>query len=112
MVHHGQRLPLGLEAGDDLLGIHPGLDHLEGNNALERPHLLGPEDRAHAPFADLLQQPVGSDVRTRTFEQRLIPGCGHIGQRDIEEKTILALMLGKQSLNAAAQILIRPAGGV
>ena len=29
MVHHGQRLPLGLEAGDDLRGVHSRLDDLE-----------------------------------------------------------------------------------
>jgi hypothetical protein len=30
MIHHGQGLPIGLEAGDDRLGVHPQLDDLEG----------------------------------------------------------------------------------
>src|SRR5947209_5154467 len=29
MVHHGQRLPFGFKAGDDLFGVHPELDDLE-----------------------------------------------------------------------------------
>ena len=36
MVHHGQGLSLGLEAGDDLLGIHSRLDDLEGHPAAHR----------------------------------------------------------------------------
>ena len=31
VVHHGQGLPLGLEAGDDLAGVHARLDDLEGD---------------------------------------------------------------------------------
>ena len=29
MIHHCQRLSFGLEPGDDLLGVHSELDHLE-----------------------------------------------------------------------------------
>src|SRR5215471_16776664 len=36
VVHHCQRLPLGLEPGDDLLRIHPGLDQLDGHQTLDR----------------------------------------------------------------------------
>ena len=61
VIHQGQRLPLGLEAGDDLLGIHARLDDLERHLAPNRLRLLGHEDDAHAPFADLLQQLVGAD---------------------------------------------------
>src|SRR5262249_44271131 len=35
MVHHGERLPLGLEAGDNLRGVHPWFDHLQGNAAAD-----------------------------------------------------------------------------
>ena len=33
MVHHRQRLPLGVEACDDLLGVHAELDDLERDAA-------------------------------------------------------------------------------
>ena len=61
VVHQGQRLPLGLEAGDDLLGVHARLDDLQGHLAAHRLGLLGHVDDAHAAFADLLQQLVGAD---------------------------------------------------
>ena len=45
----------------------PGLDELEGDAALDRLGLLGHPDRAHAAFAELLQQlvPAGEDRRRR-----------------------------------------------
>ena len=52
VVHQGQGLALGLEAGDHLAGIHPGLDDLERDPAPDRLLLLGHVDGAHAPFAD------------------------------------------------------------
>ena len=36
MIHHGQRLPLGFEAGDDLLGVHAQLDDLQRDAAAHR----------------------------------------------------------------------------
>ena len=62
MVHDGQGLALGFEAGDDLGRVHARLDDLEGNRALDRVLLLGHVDDAHAPFADLLQELVGADL--------------------------------------------------
>ena len=70
MVHQGQGLPLGLEAGDHLAAVHAGLDDLQGDLALDRLGLLGHEDDAHAAFADLLQQLVGADQRARVFGER------------------------------------------
>ena len=67
VVHHRQGLPLGLEAGDHLPGVHARLDDLERDPALDRLGLLGHEDDAHAPFADLLQQLVGADDRAGAF---------------------------------------------
>ena len=58
-----QGLPLGLEAGDDLAAVHAWLDDLERDLALHRLRLLGHEDRAHAPFADLLEELVRADDR-------------------------------------------------
>src|SRR5262249_14745799 len=55
VVHHGQRLTLGLEAGDDLGTVHARLDDLEGNAAMDGFMLLGHVDYAESAFADLLQ---------------------------------------------------------
>ena len=55
MVHQRQGLALGLEAGDDLPGIHAGLDDFQRHFALDRLGLFGHINCAHAPFADLLQ---------------------------------------------------------
>jgi hypothetical protein len=41
--------------------VHARLDDLESNLALDRLGLLGHEDRAHADFADLLQELVRAD---------------------------------------------------
>ncbi len=70
MVHQGQGLPLGLEAGDHLLGVHARLDDLQGHLAADRLLLLGHVDHAHAAFADLLQQLVGADDRAGSFRYR------------------------------------------
>ena len=43
--------------------VHARLDDLEGDRALDGSLLLGHVDDAHAPFADLLQQLVGADLR-------------------------------------------------
>ena len=67
VVHHGQGLPLGLEAGDHLPGVHARLDDLQGHLAANRLPLLGHVDHAHAPFADLLQELVAADGRARAF---------------------------------------------
>ena len=61
MVHHRQRLPLGLEAGDDALGVHAQLDDLERHAAADRLLLLGHINHAAAAFADLLQQFVAAN---------------------------------------------------
>ena len=59
-----QGLSLGFEAGDDLLGVHARLDDLQSDLAAHRLDLFGHVDDAEAAFADLLQQLVGSDLRT------------------------------------------------
>ena len=88
MVHHRQRLPLGLEAGDHLLGVHARLDDLQRDAAADRLGLLGDIDDAHAPFADLLQQLVGADERADAFRGRGVssvaatPGGGETRKRD------------------------------
>ena len=56
VVHHRQRLPLGLEAGDHLPRVHAQLDDLERHLALDRLALLGRVDHPEAALADLLEQ--------------------------------------------------------
>ena len=70
MVHHRQGLPLRLEAGDHLPRVHARLDHLEGHLAADRLQLLGHEDDAEAPFADLLQQLVRADLSAGALRRR------------------------------------------
>ncbi len=55
MVHDGQGLAFGFEPGDDLSGIHAGLDDLERDLSPDRVFLLRHEDRAHATLANLLE---------------------------------------------------------
>ena len=77
MVHQRQRLPLGLEAGDDLPSVHPRLDDFEGHLAPHGRGLLGHEHDAEAPFADLLQQLVGTDHRARGFSKGALGESRH-----------------------------------
>ncbi len=62
VVHQGQGLALGLEAGDHLVGIQTRLDDLQGHLSPNGSLLLGHVDDTHAPFPDLLQSLVGADV--------------------------------------------------
>jgi hypothetical protein len=61
VVHEGEGLALGYEAGDDLSGIHAGLDDFQGDAAADRVGLFGHEDDAHTAFADLFEEFVGAD---------------------------------------------------
>ena len=61
MIHHRQRLPLLLEARDDLLRIHPHLDDLQRHAPPHRLLLLRHPHRAEAALADLLAQLVRPD---------------------------------------------------
>jgi hypothetical protein len=51
VIHHCQRLPLRLEAGQDTLRVHARLNQLERHFAFDRLSLLSDPDRAHAAFA-------------------------------------------------------------
>jgi hypothetical protein len=58
MVHQRQRLPLGLEAGDDLARVHSHLDQLERDRAPDRLLLLGAPHLPHPALPDDLDQMV------------------------------------------------------
>ena len=62
VVHHRQGLTLGLEAGDDLPRVHAGADHFQRHFAADRLRLPGQVDDPHSPFADQLNQPIGTDL--------------------------------------------------
>ena len=70
MVHERQRLPLRLEACDDLPCVHAELDDLERDAAAHRLLLLGHVHHAAAAFADLLEQPVAADAVAGFFRER------------------------------------------
>lgn len=70
MIHHSQRLPLLLEARDDLPGAYEELDDLQGDAALHRLLLLGEEHDPEPTFADLLQEAVGADPVAGTLLDR------------------------------------------
>ena len=62
MIHHGERLPLLLEAGNHLPGIHPKLDDLQGHLTPDGPLLLSHPHYAEAAFSEPLQQLVVADT--------------------------------------------------
>src|SRR5262249_41770084 len=102
VVHHGQGLPFGLEAGDDLAAVHARLDDLQRDLALHGLGLLGHVDGSHAALADLLQQLVRPDDRTRGLGHwRQINGSGWPWAVALEEATYLRVCL-KQPLNTTA----------
>ena len=60
-VHHQREgLPFSLEAGDDVLRLHAGLDDLQGDEPLDRPSLLCEPHFAHPAAAEELNEPVGA----------------------------------------------------
>jgi hypothetical protein len=61
MVHERQGLTLGLEAGDDPRRVHPGLDDLEGNLAVNGLCLLCEPDLSHASLAHQLHKAVSAE---------------------------------------------------
>ena len=112
MIHHRQRLPFRLEAGDDLLAIQAGLDDLESDPAANRLLLLGHVDNAHAAFADFLEQLVRADDGARTFGgERAGRGEGE-GRRRSIQNAARGLMRRQQGFDAYTQGGVSAAGAV
>ena len=69
VIHHGQRLPLGLESSDDLARVHADLEDLERDGATHRLGLLGAPNGTEAALANHPEQAVAVDrlaaIRTR-----------------------------------------------
>ena len=61
MIHHRQRLTLGLEAGDHLPAVHAQLDDLESDAAFHRLALLRHPDFAESALTDFFEQLVAAD---------------------------------------------------
>ena len=67
MIHHGQRLPFGLEPGDDLLGVHAQLDDFERHPPSHRLGLFGDINHAATAFAHALQKFVAPERLAHGF---------------------------------------------
>jgi hypothetical protein len=91
VIHQRQSLALGLEASDDLLGVHAGLDHLERHLTAHRVRLLCQEHGTHAPLADRLHEPVGADAHAGSFEGARWAGVSRREGRGYFEKAARAL---------------------
>ena len=68
MIHQGQGLPFGLEPRHYLASVHAGFDDLQGHLAAEGLFLRRHVHDAHAAFANLLQQLVGTDLGAGEFD--------------------------------------------
>jgi hypothetical protein len=62
VVHHREGLTFGLEAGDDLGCVHPRLDDLHRDPALDGLDLVALVDGAEAAFAEELEDLEGADA--------------------------------------------------
>jgi hypothetical protein len=76
VIHQGERLALGLEAGDDLLRVHAGLDHLHRNAAAEGLGLLRQVHRAHAALPEQLDDVIRPDLRRQRRAERTMADVG------------------------------------
>jgi hypothetical protein len=108
MVHQGQRLPLGLEAGHHLARVHARLEHFEGDFAADRFVLFGQEDDPEAAFPDHFQQLVRAKHRAGTLGHRIIDGdyCGRGGRL---QEAFLLIEDAEQLLDALQGRRVMPA---
>ena len=68
VLHHGERLPLRLEAPEDVAGVHSGLKHLHRDAATNGLGLVRLVHQRHPTLTDQLADAVGTD-RLRLFER-------------------------------------------
>ena len=112
MVQQGQRLALGLEAGDDLLGVHARLDDFEGHPPPDGFQLLGHEHHAKAALADWLEQFVTSDDGARPFSEGRFPRI-EVSAQGVLLQELTDLLAGlEQRFDPLAKFGFIPAGGV
>lgn len=72
MVHHRQRLPFGLEAGDDCLGVHSRLDQLQRHASADRFGLFGDVDHPAAALAEAFEELVAADRQADGIVGRVV----------------------------------------
>ena len=95
VVHEGQRLPLGFEAGDHLPRVHAWLEDLECYLAADRMLLLRHKDNSEPSFADLLDE----TIRANHFPRPLIIGLHAVAGSSAAEKVPGLSMRRKQALH-------------
>jgi hypothetical protein len=95
MIHRRQRLPLRLEPGHDLLGVHPQLDDLERHPPSRSARLHTPRRNRLRPPSPELCSARWSDPRLRPLAQRRGPACGsfHRGRIDAIGQHLLRLVV-------------------
>ena len=92
------------------VGVHAGLDDLQGHPAADGLFLLGHEDGAHAALADLLEQLVGADDRAGTLVQAHgLPGAVRVLRQLIDDPGGRG-MGAEQGLDPLAQVGIARTG--
>jgi hypothetical protein len=109
MVHHRQRLSLGLETSDNGLGVHPEFDDLERNATPHRHGLFRDIDHAVTAFADSFQQ----FVTTQSLPHRFVLGVGQIelqrrldGGRGDRPQFVRLVVGSQQRVEAPAQCVV------
>jgi hypothetical protein len=86
MIHHGQGLPLRLEAGNHLASVHTQLDDLERHLPVDRLSLLGHVDDREAAFTDQFQELVTPNPRAGTLDDRgMVQSRADLGRWSLEE---------------------------
>ena len=114
MVHHRQRLALGLKPGYDTPGVHAELDHLEGHPTTNGLGLFGDIDHTAAAFAELFADFVMPDKiawflgRRRGHHHRAVCARGRDGLKEFPGVVVRP----KQKLDAPTQLRILAAGRV
>jgi hypothetical protein len=111
MVHEGEGLALGPEAGDDLARVHAGLDDLQRDETFDRLGLLGHPDGPHAALADLLDQLVRADQRAGAFGDRVVHRLRQGRPGRLVERPHLGAG-AQEPLDAGAEIRVAGAGRV
>ena len=107
VVHHGQGLPLLLEARQHGLAVHASLDQLQRHLALDRLGLLGDPDFAHAALADLLDEAVAAGDDHAGLDLRVIGGDrrgGRVGR-------VRPVRSGRSGPGAESTVCPSPCGG-
>jgi hypothetical protein len=78
VVHQREGLPLGLEAGDHLLGVHAQLDELQREFAADLVALFDAIDLAHPALAESFEDAVAANAFGRLLQQAAGAGDGAV----------------------------------